>query len=180
MYFPARRRAHQRHNPVRSRRLCTIIFLIMCMGSLISPLTHSATANQQLARSCAPLEHWDNTLGKCVLNDLQLSDVQVAERTPTLPLDGPVIDIDGPEEETPAPTEVPNIQATIDVIDPTPSMIPFNPDLDLIETPEAGGSGSVTINKHRCPSAFDASAASYNELAANCTESPNGILFGDQ
>jgi hypothetical protein len=61
---------------------------------------------------------------------------------------------------------------------PDPTQIPINTDIGLIETPDAGATGTVTINKHRCPAGFDAAAASFNELAAACTESPAGILFG--
>jgi hypothetical protein len=39
------------------------------------------------------------------------------------------------------------------------------------------GDGSIYVNKHGCPAGFDASTASYYDLAANCHDTMNGIQF---
>ncbi|MER3487135.1 MAG: hypothetical protein C4345_15315, partial [Chloroflexota bacterium] len=39
------------------------------------------------------------------------------------------------------------------------------------------GDGSIYVNKHGCPAGFDASTASYYDLAAHCHDTMNGIQF---
>jgi hypothetical protein len=128
--------------------------------SLVSPLTSPAAADT--VPDCPSFQTWDSEQGACV----PLVDVTTEEETPDYTID--------PRDET---VETPTIEVPIDddtdvMPTPTPSLDP-----DVIDTIPIE-SGSVTINKHRCPSGYDASGASFYDLAAACTESPNGILFG--
>jgi LPXTG-site transpeptidase (sortase) family protein len=173
MTVKPRRHRYRRHKSLLAHKLTALAFLTMCLATLFAPSPNPASAGPDLGvTDCPQFQRWDADQGKCVA----ILDINGDEdEAPTVPID--VTETEVPRFEE--PEETPEIDIEILDREPTPTQIPIDIDIDIIDpTPDTAGSGSVTINKHRCPAGFDASGASYNDLAASCTESPNGILFG--
>ena len=150
-----RPRKIRRPKPSNLRRLCTLAILALCLASLATPLMPSASAEQGLlARDCPFLQHWDEELGKCVANELQPVDIDEPEET--IVPEATQIVVEEREEATEEPTE-----------EPAPTVIPI--DLDVTVVPNEADTGTVMINKHRCPDGYDSAGKSIYDLAADCT-----------